>query len=123
MILTVGAADGKTATHRVLLEDVRTEVPLGGPAEYVLVNAGGHGFYRAGYGDALRRALVARAQDHLLPIERYQLVDDTWAAVLAGHVSAAQFLDLARGLADDDDLSVWQRLAGALGTLAASGGG
>jgi puromycin-sensitive aminopeptidase len=117
VILTAGTGAGTTTTHRVLLEGLRAEVRLDEPAEFVLINAGGHGFYRAGYGDQLRRALVARAQDHLEPIERYQLVDDTFAAVLAGHLGAPQFLELARGLADDDDLSVWQRLAAALGTL------
>jgi puromycin-sensitive aminopeptidase len=103
---------------RVLLEGPEAAVDLDPPADSVLlVNAGGHGFYRVRYSDSLLGALTARAQDELAPIERYALVDDTYAAMLAGRTTSAAFLALARGLADDDDLSVWQRLSAALGAL------
>ena len=106
-----------SAEHRVLLGE-GTEVELDQEVDSVLlVNAGGHGFYRARYRDDLLEALTSRAQDHLSPIERYALVDDTFASVVAGRTTVASFLNLARGLRDDDDLSVWQRLAGALNTL------
>lgn len=103
---------------RVLLEEPEQTVELEVPADAVLlVNAGGHGFYRVRYDESLLAALTARAQDHLAPIERYALVDDTYAALLAGRTGVAAFLRLAVGLGDDDDLSVWQRLSGALGAL------
>jgi puromycin-sensitive aminopeptidase len=103
---------------RILLEDGEASVDLDPPAEAVLlVNAGGHGFYRVRYSEPLLAALTSRAQDDLAPIERYALVDDTYASLLAGRSDAASFLALARGLADDDDLSVWQRLSAALGSL------
>ncbi len=119
MVPVIVAAGG--VEHRVLIEGDSVTVDVAGadgsaPAD-VLVNAGGHGFYRVRYAGDLLGALTAGAQDHLAPIERYGLVDDTWASVLAGRTTAADFLALARGLHDDDDLSVWQRLAGALGTL------
>jgi puromycin-sensitive aminopeptidase len=117
VLARVQRADGSELV-RVLLEDRETTVELDVPADAVLlVNAGGHGFYRVRYDDALLSTLTARAQDRLAPIERYTLVDDTYAALLAGRTTSAAFLTLARGLADDDDLSVWQRLAGALGGL------
>ena len=37
--------------------------------------------------------------------------------MLAGRTTAAEFLDFARRFTDDEDLSVWQRLAGALTML------
>ena len=43
----------------------------------------------------------------LAPSERYQLVDDTWATVLAGSTEASTFIDLARSFADETDLAVW----------------
>ena len=104
--------------RRVLLEKPEETIDLEVPADAVLlVNAGGHGFYRVRYDESLLAALTARAQDHLAPIERYALVDDTYAALLAGRTGVAAFLRLAVGLGDDDDLSVWQRLSGALGAL------
>src|SRR5690606_38804042 len=113
VILRIGERE-----ERVLLDAEGATTALdGGPQAAVLVNAGGHGFYRVRYtGDLLAR-LVRSAQDRLAPIERYGLVDDTMAAVLAGRSEASEVLALARGLQDDDDLSVWQRIAAALGTL------
>jgi len=109
---------GATRTPvRVLLDGPETIVDLGEPADAVVVNAGGHGFYRVRYAGDSRSALTARAQDLLTPIERYNLVDDAYAALLAGQATAADVLQLCRELADDDDLSVWQRIAGALGGL------
>ena len=55
----------------------------------MLVNTEGTGFYRVRYAPDLRAALVAHAQTDLSPIERYGLVDDAWAAVLAGRLHDA----------------------------------
>ena len=55
--------------------------------------------------------------DVLSPIERYSLVDDAWAAVVAGTASAGSFLDLVQGFADETDLRVWQAILGGLGWL------
>jgi puromycin-sensitive aminopeptidase len=103
---------------RALLSDLRSEVDLGDGPDAVVLNAGGHGFYRARYSADLARSLTSRAQDLLSPIERYNLVDDGYAAMLADQATAADVLALCRGLADDDDLSVWQRISAALGGLA-----
>ena len=128
---TAAAVDGAGAVARVAAggaapsrsgccssEPERPSSSTSPPTPCVLANAGGHGFYRVRYDDDPARALTARAQDRLTPIERYTLVDDTYAALLAGRTGVASFLRLAVGLADDDDLSVWQRLSGALGSLA-----
>ena len=60
---------------------------------------------------------MAKAQTDLSPIERYGLVDDAWAAVLADRMTAVDFLAMLDGFADETDLSVWQRIVGALGSL------
>ena len=80
----------------------------------MLGNTEGTGFYRVAYERDLREALVARAQTDLSPIERYGLVDDAWAAVLADRMTAVDFLDMALQFGDETDLSVWQRLIGGL---------
>ena len=53
----------------------------------------------------------------LSPLERYDLIDDAFASVLQGTSTAAEFIELARSFADDTDLAVWQRLAGAFSSL------
>ncbi len=85
--------------------------PHGAP---VVVNAGGHGFVRVRYDETLRERL-AGSVGVLSPIERYQLVDDAWAATLIGASSAAEFCALARAFADETDLPVWQALLLGLG--------
>ena len=108
---------GSRTTHRLLLDGERAQLELAG-ADAVVLNAGGHGFYRSRYRAEGRAALTAAAQELLTPIERYNLIDDAYAAMLAGQVAAADVLALCRELAHDDDLSVWQRISGALAGLA-----
>jgi puromycin-sensitive aminopeptidase len=103
--------------HRVLLDDARTSVPLEAPAAWVVGNHEGNGFYRVELSDADLQAVAAVAATELSPLERYGLVEDEWALLLAGRGSVARMLDLLRSLAADDDLSVWQRSVGVLASL------
>ena len=82
----------------------------------LVVNAGGSGYYRVAY-SAERVAHLAGRLGDLAPLERYNLVSDTWAATLAGHARVADLLRLAKALADsgEGDPSVWSVVIGALG--------
>ena len=109
---------GDAATvERVLLDDETTTVDLAAGTGWVLVNAGGHGFFRVRYTPDLLDALTDGAQANLEPIERYALVDDAWASVLAGALTTPELLALVGRFGDESDLSVWQRLVGTLGSL------
>ena len=44
----------------------------------------------------------------LEPLERFALVDDLWASVLAGDATAAEFLACARRFSDETDPVVWR---------------
>ncbi len=81
-----------------------------------LVNAGGSGYYRVAYPPATIARLAAGLSD-LAPLERYNLVSDSWAAALAGRAPLPDLLHLARALSDrhEDDPSVWSVVIGALG--------
>jgi puromycin-sensitive aminopeptidase len=82
----------------------------------LLVNAGGSGYYRVAYGpDAVDR--LAGRLGELTPLERYNLVSDTWAATLAGDAPVAGLVRLARALVEsgERDPSVWSVVLGALG--------
>ena len=102
--------------ERALVEGAPVELELGDVA-WVQANAHGSGFYRVDYDADLRAALAARAQDVLAPVERYGLVDDTWASVLAGRTTTPQFCEFLGGFTAETDLAVWQRLLGAVDAL------
>ncbi|HVL03505.1 MAG TPA: M1 family metallopeptidase, partial [Acidimicrobiales bacterium] len=105
---------GEVSPSRLLMdEEPLTLAPGGTP---VVVNAGGHGFYRVRYSPELLGGL-RRSLDRLAPVERALLVDDTWAAVLAGDTPASAFLELAGGFSGERTPTVWATLAGAVGAL------
>jgi puromycin-sensitive aminopeptidase len=112
-----GPGDGEPTRHRVLLDGDEAILDGGAPAGdggWVKANAGAHGFYRVRYAGPLLDALMARL-DRLAPLERYALVDDAWAGVVAGTTTAAEALALADRFADERDLSVWERVVAGLG--------
>jgi puromycin-sensitive aminopeptidase len=97
-------------TERVLLEDALARVRLAEPASTVVVDAGGHGFYRVAYSAELRERLSGAALAELDTLERYNLVDDAWAAVTAGRLSGPEFLSFVEGFSDERELAVWQAI-------------
>ena len=110
-------AGGQERTDRIIVEAEGAEVPLAGPDAIVVPNAGSASFVRVWFDDELRSRIVDHAMQVLSPVERYSLVDDAWAAVVAGQASAGSFLDLVAGLGDETDLRVWQAILGGLGWL------
>jgi len=112
LLVSVGGGD----PQKVLLDGPSTTVTLPGASKGIVVNAGGHGFYRVAYSPDLLAALGTHLGD-LEPVERALLLDDTWAAVLAGDTAASDFLDLARGFDNETDPAVWTTLSGALGAI------
>jgi len=82
----------------------------------VLVNAHGSGFYRVRYQPEHLARLAGRMGD-LEPLERRNLLGDTWASVVAGRTSLADFLALAESLVEEEDPDVWAPVAGALSFL------
>ncbi len=95
----------------LLLDDAELVVPLPAPADWVVVNAGGHGFYRVGYAPALLKKL-AGATGRLAPIERFNLVSDCFALTQSGGMAAADYLDLTARFTDETDRNVWAAIIG-----------
>ena len=111
------APDGVITFEKVLLDQPSIDIELIEPATWIYVNTEGTGFYRARYAPDLRAALVTHAQTDLSAIERYGLVDDIWASVLAGDLEAHDFLEVAEAFSEETDLSVWQRIIAGLTAL------
>ena len=111
-----GMAGGKPLDTKLLLGRSPAVLPVDGPVEWVIANAGGHGFYRTLYDPTLLAALLERL-DELAPVERFTLVDDTWAFVESGQAGVASFLALAPALAGETEQAVWSALLGGVSAV------
>lgn len=107
------ARTGKGVASRVLLLTEREQfVELPEDTAWVVVNAGGHGFYRVAYSAELTAALTASLRNSLAPVERFALVNDGWAAALAGLASLKDYVGLLDLLGDETDINVWTTAIG-----------
>jgi aminopeptidase N len=97
-------------TTSVLLDDGEARIPLAIPGAPVVVNAGGHGFYRVAYDGELRRRISGEVLGSLDTLERYNLVDDAWNEVVAGRLAASDYLAFVEGFGGERDLAVWQAI-------------
>ncbi len=109
MQIRVGTADGESIIKHLLTAESEV-VPFDGPINWVIANAGGHGFYRVRYEASLLGALEARLTE-LDPLERFTLLDDTWAFAVEGSVPIGGFAVLAAAFRDEQEHAVWQMLA------------
>ena len=106
-----------TETKRVLLSDRENRLPLPEDWTSVLANEGGHGFYRVRYSAALLSGLQKDGLNNLAPVERFNLLNDTWAATLAGMVSSADYLALTEHFRHEQDPHVWAVMLGSFSTI------
>lgn len=109
-VLPVHVRNGSVET-KTLMEGADARVRLDDPSAPVVVNAGGHGFFRVAYSAELLARLDQSALAEMEVIERYNLLDDAWNAVTAGNLAAADFLAFAAQFTAERDLAVWQALA------------
>ncbi len=103
-------AGGKTNTSRILLTEKDATIPLPNDWESILLNEGGHGFYRVRYASDLLSRLLNAGIDRLAATERFNLVNDAWAATVAGLMPIAEYLDLTAQFTADRDKNVWALL-------------
>ena len=111
LTLRVGVRGG-TVTRTLLLDGPELRVTMPGRVDWAIANVGGHGFYRVRYGPDLLRRLTRRL-DKLAPVERFNLLNDTWAGTLAGLIPVADYLDLTERFRTERDKNVWALLTGA----------
>ena len=100
-------AGGKTNTSRMLLTEKDTTVPLPHDWESVLINEGGHGFYRVRYAPDLLSRLMNVGIDRLAATERFNVINDAWATTVAGLMPLTDYLDLTARFTAELDKNVW----------------
>ena len=110
-------ANGTSESRRLLLDEPRTQVTLPERFESVVLNEGGHGFYRVRYTPELLQRLVRLMPNGLAAIERFNIINDAWASTVAGLMPMADYLDLTAQFKPDRDKNVWEIILGSLHTL------
>ncbi|HET9733282.1 MAG TPA: M1 family metallopeptidase [Acidimicrobiales bacterium] len=115
-VLVRASRQGEVSEHRSLLTGDSGTLDLGGRPDWAVVNAGGSGFYRVRYSAELAAALTTRMAQ-LEPLERFNLVSDSWAATVAGITGPAEHLRVLGGLAEETDPSVWSAALSSLEML------
>ncbi|MGE0820972.1 MAG: M1 family metallopeptidase [Candidatus Binatia bacterium] len=111
LFLRIQTANGEH-TQTALLSEREMRLPLPAMPTAVVVNAGGHGFYRVRYSPELLTKLTATPHTTLTAVERFNLVNDTWAATLAGLTPMTTYLDLLQLFRDETDHNVWTAILG-----------
>ena len=102
--------------EKLVLTERETVVELPGEPKFVLLNEHGNGFFRAAYEPKLLDMLIPNL--HALDsLERFALVNDTWAATLAGECEVPQLLQMLWINRGDDDPSVWTAMVSPLRML------
>ena len=110
ILLRASVKKGIVEKH-LLLEDREMAVSLPAAADWVVVNAGGHGFYRVRYAPTLLKKLLG-ALARIEPIDRFNLVSDCFALTQSGAMSGHDYLDLTARFVTETDRNVWTVLAG-----------
>ncbi len=111
-----GSVDGKPFFRKVLLDTDEQTISLDGEVDWIVANAGGHGFYRTSYAHDLFEDLFSHV-DQLDDIERYSLVSDTLAFVRNGEVPASDFLDLLGRFGGEEEYAIWSVIVAGLGSI------
>ncbi|MFO0705345.1 MAG: M1 family metallopeptidase [Nitrospira sp.] len=101
------SVDGRTEHRRLLLTERETRVNLPLGTNRILVNAGGHGFYRVRYDSTLLQRLTDGGVQHLAPSERFNLISDVWATTVSGLTPLADYLRLTGYFVEERDKNVW----------------
>jgi puromycin-sensitive aminopeptidase len=115
--IMVRLSDGQTEeTSTAIVGVTPEEVRANGPVDWAVANAGGNGFYRVRYTPELMDGLIDRL-DQLEPLERYTLLDDTWAHVKAGRIDSGTYLDLVSRFQGETEAAIWGLLSGSLERL------
>lgn len=103
--------------QKFIFDQRKQTVYVGEGAEWVVINAGGNGFFRVIYAPALLKGILANKKTIMTDTERYNLLNDSWACVRARLVGLSDYLKLVDQFTDETDPQIWGRIIGAFNYL------
>jgi puromycin-sensitive aminopeptidase len=115
--IKAATADGAVTEIKHLLTEREETIYIGENIDWVIVNAGGNGFFRVVYSADLLAKLTDDLQSTFSVIERVNLLADSWAGVQAGLRTSLEWVELAKLFADERNPNVWSVLSTGLSTI------
>ncbi len=115
--MRVAKKDGGSEEKKFVLVGREESVFVGEDYDHVVVNAGGSGFYRVVYSHGLNERLVGDVARCLSVVERFNLVNDSWATVRARITPVTEYLEVVKLFGGEVDPNVWSIVCGSLNTL------
>jgi puromycin-sensitive aminopeptidase len=104
----VSIASGGAPGTSLLMQDSSASLSLASADDWIKINAGQTGFFRANYSedewDRLREAIVAKG---LSAVDRLGLQNDAYALMRSGRLPATVFLSIAEAFTGETDAPVW----------------
>ncbi|CAN5146731.1 M1 family metallopeptidase [soil metagenome] len=107
-------ADGQVKEEKHLVDSREQSLQIDPGFSYLVVNASGPGFYRVRYSKALLEKVTANPLATLQVIERFNLVNDSWAMVRAQLLDADTYLTLVRKFGAERNPNVWSVIGNSL---------
>ncbi len=122
MRIAAPAAASKGALHapaekKFVMHGNEESIHTGDSYDHVVLNAGGSGFYRVVYSSELNNRLFSNLHGNLSVVERFNLVNDSWACVRARITPVADYLEMIKKFSEETDPNVWATIVGSLRTL------
>jgi puromycin-sensitive aminopeptidase len=115
--LRIGHADGTVTTETFVFATAEKLVYVGDDWRFVVVNQRGDGFYRVRYSKMLLDRLIESGLSKLNVVERFNLVNDSWALVRAHKLDCESFVSLLPKLKGEDNPIVWTAISNSLSEL------
>jgi aminopeptidase N len=114
--VSMRAAGASNATYKLLTEREQT-FDLPGCADWVNVDAGGRGYYRAAYEPAAYAKMSAGLETAFNAEERIRFLTDAWGMVRVGRLNIGEFLKTLQALQGEQTPAVIETALGYFATI------
>lgn len=95
---------------RILLKPEGAQIEFDADVDWLVANAGGHGFYRVQYDQSALALFKIEVLQELEAIERFNLIADAWALTIANRSSLAEYLKFLLCFSEERDKNVWSAI-------------
>ena len=99
---------------KILLSNASEKYQIRKDLNPLMFNSGGSGFYRVTYTKEQLNYLRSIMFKDLSPIERYSVLDDTWASLLSNNTTVSNFYEFLLNFSEESDMDVWTLVSACL---------